>query len=375
MIRVRAEDKGLVFACNLSPGLPSLVESDEKRLRQVLLKLLGNAIKFTNAGKVELNITALSQGDADSRLRFEVRDSGVGIAPDQLALIFQPFEQVGDTARRAGGTGLGLSISRQLVELMDSRIAVESRLGEGSCFFFELDLKVLQAAGQSPDMPTVHAVTGYLGPRRSVLIVDDVPANRAVLVEKLGQLGFATYEAENGLEGWEKATTVRPDLILMDIRMPVMDGYESMRRIRQVEALKATPIIALSASATQEVQVQSLAAGADTFLTKPVEYGDLVQAMARRMDLEWTTGDADEPTGEPAEAAALVAPPAEEIAILLKLALAGNMRAIKAQADHILTLDQKYAPFAEKLKTLAAAYQSSNILQLVEQYSHLKSVA
>ena len=374
MIRVRAEDKGLTFVCNLSPDLPGSVLSDEKRLRQVLLNLLGNAIKFTTAGKVELSISTVSKDDADCRIRFEVRDSGVGIAPDQLALIFQPFEQVGDTARRAGGTGLGLSISRQLVELMDSRIAVESQLGVGSCFFFELDLKVVEAT-QSSDLPAVRAVTGYLGPRRSVLIVDDVPANRAVLVEKLGQLGFATYEAENGLEGWEKAAAVRPDLILMDIRMPVMDGYESMRRIRQVEALKATPIIALSASATQEVQVQSLAAGADTFLTKPVEYGDLVQAMARRMDLEWTTGDADGPTGEPAEAAALIAPPAEEIAILLKLALAGNMRAIKAQAEHIMALDQKYAPFAEKLKNLAAAYQSSSILQLVEQYSDLKSVA
>ena len=371
MIRVRAEDKGLGFVCNISPDLPSLVLGDEKRLRQILLNLLGNAIKFTATGLVELSISSVSAGDTGNRLRFEVRDTGVGIPREQLALIFQPFEQVGDTARRAGGTGLGLSISRQLVELMNSVIEVESRPGEGSRFSFEVGLPVAEAA-QGVEPVAAQAVTGYLGSRRSVLIVDDVQANRAVLVEKLGQLGFETHEAADGLEGWKKAKALNPDLILMDIRMPVMDGYESMRRIRQVEALEATPIIALSASATQEVQALSLSAGANTFLAKPVEFVDLMQTMARRLELDWISGDADQPVAEPAE---VVAPPKDQIGILLDLALAGNMRAIKVQADHLLTLDPKYRPFAEKLRRLAQAYQSSAILGLIEQHSDQRSVA
>jgi signal transduction histidine kinase/CheY-like chemotaxis protein len=373
MVRVRAEEKGLTFVCTLPADLPGQVLCDEKRLRQILLNLLGNAIKFTNEGRVELKIVSLARDEESSRLRFEVRDSGVGIPKDQLALIFKPFEQVGDIDRRAGGTGLGLSITRQLVGLMNSAITVESEPGQGSVFAFELDLRVedVQVAGPQ----TLQTITGYSGPRRSVLIVDDVAANRALLVEKLRPLGFSTYEAEDGKQGWETAAAVLPDLILMDIRMPVMDGYESMRRIRQVEALKSTPIVALSASATQDVQSSSLAAGASAFLTKPLELGDVMQMIARKLKLEWTGEDEAATEAVPADPTQMIPPPPEEIAELLRLAQAGNMRAIKAQADRILALDARYGPFAEKLRQLASSFQSSSLLRLAEQYSDIKSVA
>lgn len=369
MIRVRAEDKGLAFRCEVSPDLPVQVLADEKRLRQVVINLLGNAIKFTSQGEVAMQISTVSADEDRARIRFEVRDTGVGIAPDQLALIFQPFEQVGDVERRAGGTGLGLSISRRLVRLMNSEIQVESRSGEGSNFFFELDLAIV-AATQSADLPAIQTITGYTGPRRTILIVDDTPPNRAVLVDKLRQLGFVTAEAGDGLEGLEQAEILKPDLVLMDIRMPVMDGYESMERIRQIEALHSVPIIALSASATREVQQRSLAAGANGFLTKPVNHDELMRAMADYLKLDWQTNDPEEADeSETSSEEIMIAPPQEEMDILLTLARAGNMRAIRNQADRIAELNEQYQPFAEKLQILARAYQSSSILRLVEKYS------
>ena len=370
MIRVRAEDKGLIFRCEVSSGLPDHVLADEKRLRQVMINLLGNSIKFTSQGEVSLHISALTVDENRARVRFEVRDTGVGIAPDQLALIFHPFEQVGDVERRAGGTGLGLSISRQLISLMNSDIRVESEIGKGSTFFFELDMAVVEAA-QSSALATVQAVTGYSGPRRTVLIVDDTPPNRAVLVTKLKELGFVTAEAGNGLECLEQVEALHPDLILMDIRMPVMDGYEAMEGIRRIEAVRSVPIIALSASATKDVQERSLAAGADGFLTKPIHHDDLLRVMAQHLKLDWQIGDdAVGGQSELPNEETMIAPPQEEMDILLKLARGGNMRAIRGHADHIAKLDEQYRPFAEKLQALARGYQSSAILRLVERHSN-----
>lgn len=369
MIRVRAEEKGLSFICETASDLPAILLCDEQRLRQVLINLIGNAIKFTGQGQVTLRISPLALDDKVARLRFEVEDTGVGIPQDQLALIFQPFEQVGETERRAGGTGLGLSISRQLVGLMAGKIEVASRLGEGSRFFFDLELPVM-AADQLPTLAIARPdVTGYLGQRRTVLIVDDMPANRDVLVETLARLGFGTIEAANGREGLEQAQAAVPDLILMDVRMPVMDGYESMRAIRQIDALRQIPIIAVSASATKEVQERCLAAGANAFLAKPVVHCDLMQMITRHLPLEWTDASDQLPDCAPDDADDMAAPPPEEISILLEMALAGNMRAIRAQADHLATIDDKYCPFADRLRTLAVAYQSAGILRLIEQHS------
>ncbi|UZW57316.1 ATP-binding protein [Sphingobium sp. JS3065] len=214
MIRVRAADKGLRFRSEVSPDLPAHVLADEKRLRQVMINLLGNSIKFTSQGEVGLHIALVSGDENRARVRFEIRDTGVGIPADQLVQIFQPFEQVGDVERWAGGTGLGLSISRQLVHLMNSEIRVESEVGHGSTFFFELVVEAAPAAGSA----AIETITGYAGPRRTVLIVDDTPANRAVLVEKLHGLGFLTAEAGDGLEGLKQAELLTPDLVLMDRR-------------------------------------------------------------------------------------------------------------------------------------------------------------
>ena len=363
IIRVRAEQKGLRFACDLAPDLPSAVRVDEKRLRQVLLNLLSNAVKFTDWGEVRLLVHFIPP----LRLRFEVQDTGIGISKDQLERLFQPFEQVADPARRCGGTGLGLAISRQVVQLMGSEIYVESRLGQGSRFWFEVNLPVVNTSAAA--MPLEGTVTDYDGTRRKVLVVDDVEENRAVLTEMLGRVGFVTMEARNGIEGVEKAQAWRPDLILMDIVMPEMGGLEAARQLRRSPLMQHVPIIAISASVTENDAKQCLTAGMNAFLPKPVDFGKLLSQIAALLELKWRyelSPQAKSPS--PMEDELLVAPPEKEMETLHHLARMGNMLEITRQASHIAELDERYCAFADRLRMLASQYQSKAILHLVEQY-------
>jgi signal transduction histidine kinase len=198
VMRVRTDEKGLTLNCHLAPDLPDLVRADERRLRQVLLNLLANAIKFTEHGHIELRVSSCPP----SRVRFEIRDTGIGISEKELKEIFQPFSQVGDARNRVGGTGLGLTISREFVRLMGGDIEVVSQVGRGSVFRFDLDLPhVRDVAKQVP----IARITGYIGERKRVLVVDDIAENRAVLREMLSQLGFEIIEASNGQEAVELA--------------------------------------------------------------------------------------------------------------------------------------------------------------------------
>jgi signal transduction histidine kinase len=284
--RVKAEEKSLHFHFSAGPDLPAVALGDDKRLRQVLLNLLANAVKFTDEGDVRFCVTRQDAGGDRARLRFEVVDTGIGIAPEQLQRLFQPFEQAGDVHRRAGGSGLGLSISRQLVRLMDSEIEVDTAPGRGSRFAFELVLPVFEAI-PSPE-PRPQAITGYEGPRRRVLVVDDVPVNRAVLVALLGGLGFDVDEAADGQEGVNRARELQPDLIVLDNVMPVLDGIGATRVLRADERLRAVPIIAASASASADNQRASLAAGANVFLPKPIDVQRLLQHVGVLLSLRWT---------------------------------------------------------------------------------------
>ncbi|ATB40887.1 periplasmic sensor hybrid histidine kinase [Cystobacter fuscus] len=364
MISLRAAQKGLDFSCDTTPDLPAWVRADEKRLRQVLLNLLSNAVKFTDSGQVRLRV----RFTPPDRLRFEVQDTGIGISEDQLGILFQPFEQVGEARRRQGGTGLGLAISRQFVRLMGADIQVESRVGQGSTFWFELELPVVKVETVAP--PPDGVVTGYQGPRKKVLVVDDVAENRAMVVELLGRLGFEMTEAENGLEGVDKARILQPDLILMDTMMPVMDGLEATHRIRQLPHGREVPILAVSASATQEDQDRSLAAGANAFIAKPIDHGVLLKEMSACVGLRWTyEPPREQPASREDNAQQLTPPPQEQLAVLHQLALAGSMRDILHWATQLTDLGEQYGPFATKVIQLARGYQSRAIVGLVE--SHL----
>ena len=361
MVEVKAAQKDLEFSCELAPDLPAWVRADEKRLRQVLLNLLSNAVKFTDHGTVRLGVSMPAPG----RFRFEVQDSGLGIGADQLEAIFKPFEQAGDLQHRIGGTGLGLAISRQFLKLMGSDVQVQSRVGEGSTFWFEADLQVIESKAGVAHEP---GVMGYAGGRKRILVVDDVADNRAVALDMLGQLGFETDAAAGGAQALEKAQALRPDLILMDLVMPGMDGLETTRRLRQLPAFGAVPVIMLSASASASDQEQSRQSGANAFLAKPIERERLMAQIAHllHLDLVYEPAPAVPVPGD-GDAGAFVLPPQAEIEALYHLARLGNMQDILRWASHLDDLDERYRPFANQLRVLARGYQSKSILNLAKR--------
>jgi signal transduction histidine kinase/CheY-like chemotaxis protein len=376
IMRVRAEKKYLGFELELAPGLPLAVSVDETRLRQVLLNLLGNAVKFTDRGSVRLRVAPApdAQGypaGGAPRLRFEVIDQGVGIAPDQTEAIFRPFEQVGDLSRRAGGTGLGLAISRQLVHLMDGELRVDSTPGQGSRFWFDIPLAVADLP--TLDVPRTEMATGYLGPRKRVLVVDDVAANRALLLDLLGALDFQVQEADNGATALERADATPPDLVLLDMVMPGMNGIEVTRRLRAAPATARVPIVIVSASATLEDEERSIAVGANAFLTKPIDEHELLREIGNALKLDWTyeaVPGALPPviTPPPATDAALVAPPPQALSELHQLALAGKLSEMRRVAAQLAGRGERYRPFIDKLDRLAADFQSKAVLALVEAH-------
>ncbi|MDP3878625.1 MAG: ATP-binding protein [Methylobacter sp.] len=364
IVSLKAQQKGLEFFCRQAPDLPAGIRCDQRRLRQVLLNLLTNAVKFTDSGQVVLRVGRVGP----SRFSFAIEDTGIGIAPSELELIFSPFEQVGDLQRRLGGTGLGLAISRQLVRSLGSDIVVESRVGKGSIFRFELELE--EASSSTPVLLNpVQVISGYKGPRRKVLIVDDVASNRAVLVDLLSPLGFGIIEACDGIEALELAQAAIPDLILMDIVMPKMDGEEVTHLLRQLPALAQVPIIALSASTLNADETKCLQAGANAFLPKPVDQDKLLAQIAALMQLKWIAVQGTDPTPSPGELAEMpILPPAAEMQELYRLALIGNMRDILQYAERITGIDPNYQAFATHLRQLANGYQSKAILTFAEAH-------
>jgi PAS domain S-box-containing protein len=368
IVRVKADEKQLDFRCEADSELPPMVHADEQRIRQVLLNLLSNAIKFTDAGNVWLRVTLAERLGAAVRVRFEVRDTGVGMDDAQLERLFVAFEQVGDPRRRAAGSGLGLSISQRLVGLMGSRIHAQSSPGEGSRFWFELALEV--AAGEAPGLTPAQGAAGYAGPRRRILVAEDADPSRAMLVDLLRPFGFIVDEAADGQQALEVAGRAWPDLVLMDIKMPKLSGIEAvraLRRLRPPSGAAMPPVIMLSASGTRIDYVAAQGAGAEDILHKPVDHRRLLDRIGELLQLEWTFAHAPPP--EPTERTAptaLLALPRDELARLLELARAGNMRRIREHVQSLAAADPQYGPLAERVLKLAAGYQSRTILELVE---------
>jgi signal transduction histidine kinase/CheY-like chemotaxis protein len=286
--QLRAQTRRNEFVYAPAPDLPQAVVADEKRLRQVLLNLLDNANKFTERDRVVLRVQRLPSNATHAvRLRFEVEDKGPGIAPEHLETVFRPFEQVGEARQRQGGAGLGLAISQQLVRLMGGDIGVVSRLGSGSSFSFEIDVPLAEAL---PAAAPRRAPTGYAGPRRSVLVADDVALNRALLRDVLAPLGFEVHEANDGLEALAQAQRLRPHLVLIDSVMPGLDGASAIARMRATPGLQQAYVIGISASAMAADRERCLAAGADAFMPKPLDVASLLDHVAQGLALTWTYG-------------------------------------------------------------------------------------
>jgi CheY-like chemotaxis protein len=230
-------------------------------------------------------IDAHTQAERTSHLRFEVQDTGIGLSEADQSRLFQPFEQVADASRREGGAGLGLAISRQLVRLMGGDITVRSKPGEGSSFSFELELpwaSTADAPSEEPSWPT-----GYDGERRKVMVVDDVSLNRIMAAESLKRLGFEVMEVEDGQGAIDAAAKTRPDLILLDISMPGLDGFEVTRILRETTSLARVLIVLTSASVTEDMERRCVEAGADAFLPKPIDQHRMLDVMASLMGLKW----------------------------------------------------------------------------------------
>ena len=290
LMRVKADEKHLAFVFDAGPGLPEAVLADERRLRQVLLNLLGNAIKFTDQGTVTLRASGEPKGPAQVLLRLDVEDTGVGMLPDDMERIFEPFQQVGDVERRSGGTGLGLAITRALAIDMGGQVQVSSEFGRGTRFRVELPLPLARQVKASPRK--VPRVARYQGAPRRVLVVDDVAANRSLMCDFLTNAGFEVAEASDGSELVAAATRFRPDLILIDSVMPSVDGLEATRRLRQDADLAAIPVIAVSASASAEHRAACLRAGVNVFLPKPVSLETLQAHIGEQLGLQWIEPDA-----------------------------------------------------------------------------------
>lgn len=393
---IRAEQKKISFIYQSNPQLPIGVRADEKRLRQILLNLLSNAIKFTDKGgvtfKAEIKLEANNAHqleinhekaafDSDPHLktvkiRFQVEDTGVGITPDQIEKIFMPFEQFGGYRLQTEGTGLGLAISQKLLALMGSHIQVISKPSQGSTFWFDLELPISSEWQQGAKTTQNGMITGFSGNKRRILVVDDRWENRSVITNLLQPLGFELAEASNGQEGLEKAVEWRPDLIIVDLVMPVLHGFEMIRKVRQMPELKETVVIASSASVFETDQYESLASGANEFLPKPIATDELMEMLKTCLQLEWLyeeSGNVNDPDCNASESRLPtldnIIPPPEAIMLdLQKLAKKGDLDGLQEQAKQVQTLDPKYALFVQEISQLIESFQLNALRDFINQY-------
>jgi signal transduction histidine kinase/ActR/RegA family two-component response regulator len=273
-----ADAKGIDLELEVGEGVPQFVNGDPYRLRQVLLNLVSNSVKFTERGRVLLRVTSLGT----DRLQFEVSDTGIGIRPEALAHIFEAFTQEdAGTTRRFGGTGLGLSISKRLVDLMGGELDVDSEVDEGTSFRFSIDLPAVSSI--EPALPAATETSaGCHSEGLCVLVVDDNRVNQVVTRRMLEKLGCRVSCVSNGLEAVDRVQAVSFDVVFMDCSMPVMDGYEASRHIRELNGgTSSVPIIALTAYAMRADRERCLAAGMDDYVAKPVKMDELEEALAR----------------------------------------------------------------------------------------------
>lgn len=325
IIRGNAVEKNLPINLEEHGNLPTQVYADQKRLQQVLLNLLGNAVKFTNQGSVKLRVSRLDPENLatdveTATVQFAVIDTGVGISPDHLERIFEPFEQVGDLRQRTAGTGLGLSISKELVELMGGDLRVQSELGQGSVFEFNLKLPLIRTVAmpttppaaedavetintvsqvdQNTVTPTqensrgdflnnVNQIIGYKGTRRKLLIADDNETNRLVLLNMLKPLGFELLLAKDGAEALSIISHTKPDLLLLDLYMPVHTGITVVQSLREDLETQNIPVIIVTASNFTITKNTVLKRGSDALLTKPVSLEKLLALLEKYLELEW----------------------------------------------------------------------------------------
>jgi signal transduction histidine kinase/CheY-like chemotaxis protein len=378
--RVKAEQKEVGFNFQISNYIPTTVYADEKRLRQVLINLLGNAIKFTKCGKVTFTVGVVNPTissidmNHDQQLpiitiRFQVEDTGVGMTPEQLEKIFLPFEQVGEMSLKAEGTGLGLAISHQIVEMMGGEIQVESIYGQGSKFWFDLALPVvtnyIPTEVSQLDKNLLNIIK-YKGEQITILVVDDLWENRAFIANLLEPLGFKLIEADNGQDGLDKAKAYKPNLIITDLAMPIMDGFRMTQLLRSQPEFKETVIIASSASVFNLNRQQSQEAGCNDFLPKPVQADELLEKLQHYLQLVWIYQSNQSFLNIDTDFQEIIFPPSTELVDLYQAAKAGYILEIQEEADRIQKLDANYTPFTNKILELLEEFEDETIVEFIQ---------
>ncbi len=352
IFRLRATQKGLNLHSHISADLPVCVKADVTRLRQVLLNLLSNAVKFTETGSIAVTVIPVKNTAENEiqTIRFQIEDTGKGIPKDNLESIFSPFQQL-DSDQNQEGTGLGLTITHNLVQLMGSNIQVFSTVGQGSRFWFDLELTEIHNSNSCmPKKLKVNAIRHLKNPRK-VLVVDDNADNRFLLVSYLKPRGFVTQEADNGKLGLDKVQTFQPDVILLDLMMPVMNGREIIKQIRQQKQFKNQIIFIISAN------ISSKKLNCHAFIPKPVDLEYLLELLETHLQLEWITPQNDRPT--------LIIPPQNELIELLELINLGDIKAIQQKIKSLEELDSRYITFVREAKKLTANFQLHQLEQLV----------
>lgn len=369
MMQPRAEAKGLALKVERRGALPRFLISDAGKVRQVLLNLLSNALKFTAKGTVTLRVSARPLTERNFCLEAEVADTGPGIAPEELGRLFHPFEQA-QAGRYGGGTGLGLAISREYARLMGGDISVASRSGEGSTFVFSVTLKEATHAEAETKNQALRHVKGLKAgqPRYKVLVADDKGDNREFLHQLLSPAGFEVKQAVNGQEAVREFEAWQPHLVLMDLKMPVMDGYEAIRLLRSGEGGKDVKIIAVTASIFKEASSGVVSGGADAIILKPFMEAELFEKMRVLLGAEYVYDE---------EAAAAVAGledmtalrkdaladlPEELVYKLREAAINGDFHQLVELTTRVEAQDRRLAGV---LRTLAGNFDTQRILDLL----------
>ncbi len=282
MFNIQARAKGLDFVVQRRSALPELIYTDQQKLRQVLINLLGNAVQYTAVGQITLTVWTTHRSGQQTILYLVVEDTGVGIAPADLERLFLPFEQSGYLLQEAEGTGLGLAICKQFVQLLNGHLHVESQVGQGSRFTVEIPVSVVSTPPPSlvPERRIIGVRPNPDASAIRVLVVDDQPANRQMLELLLGRCRLDVVSVSNGRDALEMTELWRPHLIFMDMRMPIMGGMETTRRLRAMPQGQSVPIVALTASVFEEERKCILAGGCDAFISKPFREEDIFKLLA-----------------------------------------------------------------------------------------------
>ena len=349
MFRLQAEGKGLEFRFEVEGTLPEVVRADERRLRQILLNLLANAVKFTGTGSVSLGVAYRSE-----IAHFTVSDTGAGIAPEDQERVFMPFERANSgQVSGVGGTGLGLAITRLLTGLMGGEVRVSSEPGVGSRFEVRVHLPRVVSPRTTPRKEA--DIVGYHGGVRRILVVDDLASQRELLVNLLLPLGFEVQQAGSGAACLAAVAAATPDAVLLDIAMPGMDGWETVRRLRAAGHARL-PVFLVSANAFENDAEKVAGSGASDFIVKPVLVAELLARLEWHMGVRWVYRDeARAPLARPAGPVAV--PEGEELQALLELGSIGHVKAIHQRLDAIELADARHAPFAEELRDLVRQFR------------------